>query len=118
MIVRKSDAVAINFEGLRIFDFTGGQQGLSSSLALIDVPAGCDHAQAWSKRSDKYYLVVNGTIRFVLENKVFDLNAGDFCLVRQGEKFSYSNMQNSDAQLVLVHTPSFDLESEVFVEAS
>ena len=56
-------------------------------------------------------------IHFRLENKEFDLNVGDFCLVKQGEKFSYRNVQDTNAQLVLVHTPSFDLASEVFVEA-
>jgi mannose-6-phosphate isomerase-like protein (cupin superfamily) len=116
MIVRKSEAVHIDFDGLRILDFTSEKQGLSSSLALIEIPAGCDHTEAWSKRSDKYYLIVNGAIRFTVENREFDLNAGDFCLVRQGEKFSYINVQDSDAQLVLVHTPSFNLESEVFVD--
>ena len=54
----------IDFAGLRIFDYTAGFD-LSSSLAIIEVPPGAHHAEAWSKRSDKYYLVIAGTIGFV-----------------------------------------------------
>jgi mannose-6-phosphate isomerase-like protein (cupin superfamily) len=115
MIVRKPDLAEIDFDGLRILDFTAGKQDLSSSMALIEVPAGSDHARARSRRSDKYYLVIEGTIRFVLGDKEHDLNAGDFCLVRRGETFSYRNEQAMVARLVLVHTPSFDPEAEQFV---
>ena len=118
MIVRKPEAVEISFDGLRIFDYTGGREKASSSLALIEVPAGTAHAEAWSRRSDKYYLVIDGSIHFALGSREFDLNAGDFCLVRQGEIFSYRNTQASDARLVLVHTPSFELDSEVFADSN
>ena len=43
---------------------------------------------------------------------------GDFCFVLQGRHFSYLNRELKEAQLCLVHTPSFDLESEVFPERS
>ena len=114
MIVRKDELTPIDFEGLKIFDFTGNA-GLSSSIAIISAPAGSVHATAWSRRSDKYYLVIGGSIQFTLGEKEIVLKAGDFCLVRQGQSFSYKNAGPIDAQLVLVHTPSFDLASEVFV---
>lgn len=116
MFVRKSEAVPIEFEGLRIFDFTS-DKALSSSFAMIEVPSGSEHAMARSKRSDKYYLVVDGSIKFTLESEEVDLDKGDFCFVRQGEKFGYRNTGAADALLVLAHTPSFDLESEVFIDA-
>ncbi len=65
-------------------------------------------------RSDKYYLVTAGSVRFVLEDQIADLDAGDFCLVPQGKRFSYSNVGSSLAVLALVHTPSFELNAEVF----
>jgi hypothetical protein len=34
--------------------------------------------------------------------------------VRVGQRFSYSNDRSETAMLVLVHTPKFSLESEVF----
>ncbi len=115
MFVRKSEAATIEFGDLRIFDFTS-DKALSSSFAMIEVPSGSEHAMAQSKRSDKYYLVVDGSIEFRLEDEAVDLDRGDFCFVKQGEKFSYRNAGSADALLVLVHTPSFDLASEVFIE--
>ena len=83
-------------------------------MALIEVPPGAAHAEAWSRRSDKYYLIVSGEIRFSLQGEEFSLGTGDFCFVEQGKRFAYRNQGSLPATLVLVHTPSFDLESEVF----
>lgn len=115
MIVRRESVAPIDFGGLRIFDYTAGH-ALSSSLAVIEVPPGAHHAEAWSERSDKYYLVIDGALRFVLERDEADLAAGDFCLVRRGQRFSYSNAGSTTVRLLLAHTPSFDLRSEKFAE--
>ena len=114
MIVRRHTLQPIEFGGLQIFDYTADAKR-GSSLAVIDVPPGATHAEAWSRRSDKYYLVLAGQIEFSLQDERCDLGAGDFCWVEQGARFSYANRGSSHAQLVLVHTPSFDLTSEVFV---
>ncbi|MCG8589867.1 MAG: cupin domain-containing protein [Proteobacteria bacterium] len=114
MLVRQAALKALDFAGLRIFDYTAGTD-LESSLALIEVPPKAAHGEAWSRRSDKYYLVVSGEIRFSLEGDEFALRTGDFCLVERGKRFDYRNDGPAAATLVLVHTPSFDLNSEVFV---
>ena len=113
MIVRPHELSPIDFGGLKILDFTGGAEQ-SSSLALVTAPAGSAHPVAWSKRSDKYYYVLSGSLRFTLDAETVMLDAGDFCLVRRGRHFSYENVGAVAAQLVLVHTPSFDLAAEVF----
>ena len=113
MLVRRQTLEPIDFDGLQIFDYTGGRN-LGSSLALIEVPPGARHGEAWSRRSDKYYLVVSGEIRFSLEGAELALGPHDFCFVEQGKRFAYRNESSSPATLVLVHSPSFDLESEVF----
>ena len=117
MFVSGTSLDPIHFAGLRIFDYTAGHHS-RSSLAVIEVPPGAHHREAWSKRSDKYYLVLAGAILFVLDGVQNELIAGDFCLVAQGSRFSYSNPSAAPARLVLVHTPNFDLASEVFVEPS
>lgn len=114
MIIKRSDADKVDFDGLGILDYTAAFKGLSASMASIEIPPGAAHAVSWSVRSDKYYLVIAGNIRFTVEDDVFELESGDFCLVRQGQKFSYQNMQERPATLVLVHTPPFDLDSEMF----
>jgi mannose-6-phosphate isomerase-like protein (cupin superfamily) len=116
VLIRGNDVSPIDFGGLSIRDYTAGRD-LGSSLAVIEVPAGARHAEAWSERSDKYYLVTDGTLQFVLEGKRFELATGDFCFVGKGRRFSYFNDGASAVKLVLVHTPSFDLKSERFVEA-
>jgi mannose-6-phosphate isomerase-like protein (cupin superfamily) len=105
----------LSFEGLRIFDYTAGQS-VRASVALIEVEPGATHKTAWSRRSDKYYLVLVGQITFVLDDVAHSLATGDFCLVKQGHRFSYSNRSSEPATLALVHAPSFDLNEEVFVE--
>ena len=114
MIVSRQSVTPFDFDGLRIFDYTAGND-CSSSFALIEVPQGAIHAESWSQRSDKYYFMVGGSLRFVLDNEVHDLRTGDFCLVRVGQHFSYSNEEPETATLALLHTPSFRLAEERFV---
>ncbi len=113
MFVRQRDLEVIGFEGLEIFDYTAGTSS-SSSVALIQVPPGARHPEAWSRRSDKYYLVVRGAVRFSLEGDERVLAQGDFCRVEQGKRFRYENATGAAATLLLVHTPSFELDEEVF----
>jgi mannose-6-phosphate isomerase-like protein (cupin superfamily) len=117
MFLSRGSISPVDFDGLRVFDYTAGQS-FSSSLAVIDVAPGARHLEAWSRRSDKYYLVSNGEIRFVLEGEPHTMRAGDFCFVRRGQRFSYSNQSSKVATLVLAHTPSFDLNEEEFVGQS
>lgn len=115
MIVRKKLVAPIDFAGLTIHDLTGAKS-LSSSIAIIDVPVGGSHVLARSKRSDKYYLVLEGTIRFTVEAEEADVETGDLCFVPQGSKFRYRNPGTQAARLVLIHTPGFALEDEEFFD--
>lgn len=115
MLLTRSSVSPVDFDGLRIFDYTAGLS-LGSSVAAIEVAPGARHAEAWSRRSDKYYLVSSGEIRFTLDGEPHTMTAGDFCFVAKGRRFSYSNESSQSATLILVHTPSFDLRDEVFVD--
>jgi mannose-6-phosphate isomerase-like protein (cupin superfamily) len=113
VIVRHSAVAPFDFDGLAIRDYTAGHE-TAASFAVITVPPGAVHAEAWSRRSDKYYYVAAGTIEFVDSGEAQELSAGDFCLVAKGEHFSYRNVSGAPATLCLLHTPSFDGDSEVF----
>jgi len=115
MLRSRRDMTPMDFDGLRIFDYTE-DQSLGSSVAAIEVAPGARHAEAWSRRSDKYYVVSSGELRFVLDGEVHLMKTGDFCFVKRGRRFSYSNESSVAVNLILVHTPSFDLSEEVFVE--
>jgi mannose-6-phosphate isomerase-like protein (cupin superfamily) len=113
MKLRNSSLAPIDFEGLKIIGYTSARD-LSSSMAEITVPTGIKHRKAYSKRSDKYYYVVAGQLEFTVDEESFDLASGDVCVVLKGQRFSYQNDSGKTAKLILVHTPSFDLDYEVF----
>ena len=114
MLLRRSAMSPLDFDGLRIFDYTAGQS-FDASVAVVEVAPGARHAAAWSRRSDKYYLLSAGQVRFVLDGEAHLMRAGDFCFVKRGQRFSYSNRSSELATFVLVHTPSFDLREEVLI---
>jgi len=115
MKIERESLKTIEFDGLEIRDYTTDHDG-SSSMAEIMVPAGARHKRAWSKRSDKYYYVVDGRLSFIVNDQVVDLSTGDACIIRQGVRFSYENKTRAVAKLFLIHTPSFELAEEVFDE--
>lgn len=115
MIIHRAGLAAIAFEGLTIHDYTAGQE-LSSSVALIEVPPGAHHGMAYSTRSDKYYYVMSGRISFTIGGVREDGETEDVCIIRRGERFSYENGRSETAQILLVHTPSFDAAAEMFCE--
>ncbi len=114
MVIRKEEIIAIDFNGLSIFDYTSKCRE-SSSFALINVPPGVSHQLSWSKRSDKYYYVMEGAVEFTMNGDAVHLNKGDFCIIKKGEKFQYGNNYPEAASLLLVHTPNFQLDEEVFM---
>jgi len=115
MIKRLKDIEPIQFEGLTIFDYTAGSDG-SSSFAVIEVPVGVSHRSARSKRSDKRYFVAEGEFQFRIGEQQQSLTKGDYCLIQAGVPFSYKNIEDQTARLILVHTPSFRMEDEEFLE--
>ena len=113
MKIERDSLQPIDFEGLEMRDYTAGVE-VSSSVAEIAVPAGARHRLAWSKRSDKYYYMLEGELSFTLGGETLTLTVGDCCIIRRGNRFSYRNPTGERARVLLVHTPSFDLAEEVF----
>ena len=113
MKIERDSLATIDFEGLEIRDYTAGVE-VSSSVAEVIVPASARHRRAWSKRSDKYYYVLEGRLSFTVGVTTLDLAVGDCCIVRKGNRFSYGNPTGERAKVLLVHTPRFDLAEEVF----
>lgn len=114
MFLSRSSMSPADFHGLGILDYTAGQS-LSSSVAAVEVEPGARHPESWSRRSDKYYVVCGSEVRFVLDGEPHRMNAGDFCFVMKGRRFSYSNENSQIALLIVVHTPSINLREEVLV---
>jgi mannose-6-phosphate isomerase-like protein (cupin superfamily) len=115
MFIKHETVAPIEFDNLKIVDYTAGQNN-SASFAEITVPVGISHKLSWSNRSDKYYYVVFGNMIFTVNEESRSLSTGDVCFIRKGERFTYKNAGSDNAKLVLVHTPNFKLECEVFEE--
>ncbi len=115
MIIKHEEIEPIEFDKLKIIDYTAGQDS-SSSFAEITVPIGISHKISWSNRSDKYYYISKGNVNFTVDEESYYLSPGDVCIIPKGHRFSYTNTGSTEAVLILVHTPSFRLEYEVFVE--
>ena len=113
MFIKQNEINPIEFDGLRIFDYTASQD-TQSSFAEITVPPGISHKVSWSKRSDKYYYVIQGNINFTIGEEQKQMSSGDVCIIPKGVRFWYMNQGATDAKLILIHTPGFQLESEVF----
>jgi len=113
MIIRKNDVKPFDFDGLKIADYTASLAG-NSSFAVISVSPGISHQLSWSKRSDKYYHILSGKIHFFLNGKKYILSEGDLCIVRKGEKFKYANKSGEVIRMILIHTPDFHFDEEVF----
>jgi mannose-6-phosphate isomerase-like protein (cupin superfamily) len=115
MIIKHEKIKPIEFDKLKIIDYTAGQDN-SSSFAEITVPAGISHKSSWSNRSDKYYYIKKGYVNFIVNEESDNLSPGDVCIIPKEHRFSYTNIGANEAVLILVHTPSFRLECEVFEE--
>jgi mannose-6-phosphate isomerase-like protein (cupin superfamily) len=115
MKITKSSVDPIDFDGLKIVDYTAGGDA-SSSIAEITIYPGVAHRKAYSTRSDKYYYLVSGQVQFQVEDELYHLAPGDVCVIPKKRRFSYQNISEEPAKILLVHTPSFDLQSEVFEE--
>jgi mannose-6-phosphate isomerase-like protein (cupin superfamily) len=113
MIIRQKEMEQFDFDGLKIADYTA-KCDAGSSFAVISVPPHISHKLSWSRRSDKYYYVIVGEIDFIVDDKEFALSDGDLCVIRKGEKFRYKNNSNETVKMILVHTPNFRLDQEVF----
>lgn len=101
-----------DWHGLTIHDLTAGLES-RSSLARITVSPGAAHPLAWSRTSEKLYLILEGQLHFFCMGQTRLLNPGDLLVVPQGERFAYINQTNRPVTLLLMHTPRYDDTAEV-----
>ena len=113
MIIKENEVEQFDFAGLIITDYTA-KLDENSSFATISVLPRISHKLSWSKRSTKYYYIITGEITFIVNDKEYVLSSGDLCVIREAEKFKYRNDSNEIVKMILVHTPNFKLDQEIF----
>ena len=113
MIIKSNEIQSIIWEGLSITDFTSNQN-TQSSFAKIEISSGNKHKISWSKVSEKSYYVLTGQLHFMIDNRDYIVNSGDLCIVPLNTKFAYMNKSINPVEILLIHSPKFDIENEVF----
>ena len=68
MMMKRDTVEMIPFNELEVVDYTTGMD-TSASLAIINVPPDARHPETYSTKSDKYYFVLEGQVRFGLSGK-------------------------------------------------
>ena len=76
MIIKENEVEQFDFDGLKIIDYTA-KLDENSSFATISVPPQISHKLSWSIRSSKYYYVISGEIKFIVNDKEYVLSNGD-----------------------------------------
>jgi mannose-6-phosphate isomerase-like protein (cupin superfamily) len=112
MVILGSSIEGFDFEGFEIRDYTPGFEA-GSSVAEIVAPAGIRHSRAHSTLNVKLYWVLEGTVDFEIGGVEATLAVGDLPVVPRGTSFTYA-AGDAPAGLLLVHTPPFSLEHEIF----
>lgn len=113
MIIKSAEIRSIKWEGLSITDFTSNLD-TQSSLAKIVISSGNKHKISWSKVSEKFYFVLSGQLHFMVDNRDYVINSGDLCVVPVNTRFAYMNKSNNPVEILLIHSPTFNIENEVF----
>lgn len=112
MLIKSANSLPFDWQGLTIQDLTASLP-TRTSLARIRVVPGAAHPMAWSRRAEKFYLLLAGQLHFYCTDTVHLLEAGDLFVVPRGERFAYANRTNRPVELVLAHTPRYDPRDEV-----
>ena len=113
MVITSSEIRSVKWEGLSIHDFTSNQD-TQSSFAKIEISSGAKHKLSWSKVSEKFYYVLTGQLHFMIDNSDYVVNSGDLCIVPVNTRFAYMNKSNSTVEILLIHSPKFNIENEIF----
>ena len=58
--------------------------------------------------NDEAYFVLDGTVEFRVEDKIFEGSVGTFVLVAAGEVHTFGNTGDEPARLLVLHAPALD----------
>ena len=111
--VKSKEVTPFDFEGLEIRDLIPDFLP-SASVAHIEVAPGVAHATAKSTKSDKLYICIHGKLTFDINGERIELSPLDLLVIQRNEWFNYHNESDDTVVLFLIHSPPFDLDSEVF----
>ncbi len=95
-----------NYFGLR-FIATGNETGGKYFLSETTIPAGDPGPpmHTHSKEDESFYLK-SGQLLFHVNGKEIELKEGEFLNIEKGERHSWKNDSNTDAELIVIFAPA------------
>jgi mannose-6-phosphate isomerase-like protein (cupin superfamily) len=120
-IVRKEDVKkpVRNPLGEIIYEMIGAPEELGGtekhSFVIVTIPPGKSSAPHYHSISEETYYVLQGSARMVIDEKAFDLAAGQACLIEPLEKHQILNMGNEDLEFITVSAPAWTPDDSTFV---
>lgn len=89
------------------FIATGKETGGKYFLSEVTVPAGDMGPPVHShSREDESFYVKQGRLTFTVEGEIIELNEGEFLNIEQGEKHTWKNESDIDAELMVTFAPA------------
>lgn len=60
---------------------------------------------------DEYTVVLKGTLRIAVKEKIYDVNSGEAILTKKGEWIQYSTPTDEGAEYIAVCVPAFTMDT-------
>ena len=109
---RLSDASTFSWPGLTASSYSEESDFERASAARFFVTS--HHGAVKSTRSDRIYLVLNGSGWFNVKGNRFEVFKDDVVIVPRDTGYDYGG---EDLELFLVHSPAYKREAEVQLDA-
>lgn len=104
-IVKKSESDR-NYFGLA-FIATGAETNGKYFLSETRVPAGDPAPPLHSHyREDESFFLRSGQLKFLIDGREIELNPGEFLNIEKGEKHTWRNDTEEDAELIVTFAPA------------
>ena len=83
----------------------------NASAAYFEIDG--SHGKVKTMKSDRVYLVLEGSGTFTIGDEIIDVEKSDVVIVPKDTPYDYSSKEGVIMKLFLVHTPAYSPEFEV-----
>jgi mannose-6-phosphate isomerase-like protein (cupin superfamily) len=109
----KSPPGEVIYELIGASEKAGGTE--KHSLAIVTIPPGKSSAEHYHVVSEETYYVLRGTVRLVIDDRVFQLTPGQACLIQPLERHQIFNSGADELEFIAVCAPAWTPDDSIFV---
>jgi len=110
MKFRLKEAYKFGWEGLKGWAYNSKSDFENASAAYFEVDG--SHGKVKTTKSDRVYLVLEGSGEFIIDGKVIQVEKMDVIIVPKNTPYDYKGKM----KLFLVHCPAFNQDAEAKLE--